>query len=152
MTAVPWLHSSTIAVFPSYEFKRFEQDVKLIKGHAGQITDVKFSPFAKQLLCSTSEDATAKLWILKNPKGIDEHLFKEDASLLGHNKKVLSVEWHHIVNSMCATSSMDNTVRVWDVEKQKNTFSFTKVSNMATCLKWSPKGNQLAVNSRQGNL
>lgn len=41
----------------------------------------------------------------------------EDAKLVGHNKKVLSAEWHNTVNSMLATSSMDNTVRVWDVEK-----------------------------------
>jgi coronin-1B/1C/6 len=103
-------------------------------------------------LCTTSEDATAKLWILKDPKGLTEHLMEEDAKLTGHNKKVLSVEWHNTVNNMLATSSMDNTVRVWDVEKQVNVSAFVHVKNMATCLKWAPKGDVMAVNGRGGHL
>jgi WD40 repeat protein len=76
----------------------------------------------------------------------------EDAKLVGHNKKVLSCEWHSITNSLLATSSMDNTVRIWDVEKQTNIGAFVKVKNMATCLKWSPKGDLMAVNGRGGHL
>ena len=39
-TAMPWHGTATIAVFPSYKFKRFENDIFLIKGHKGAITDV----------------------------------------------------------------------------------------------------------------
>ena len=87
-TAVPWTNTATLAVFPSYKFGKFQADVKLIKGHKGNVTDVAFSPFAKQLLASGSEDATIKLWVLSNPKGIDDHIMSPAAEMLGHSRKV----------------------------------------------------------------
>jgi len=115
-TAMPWHGTATIAVFPAYKFKRFENDIFLIKGHDGPITDVQFSPFAPQLLASTSEDSTIKLWILKDKNGLKEHMVKPAAELIGHNKKTLQCAWHHIAENTMATTSVDNTVRMWDIE------------------------------------
>jgi hypothetical protein len=39
-TAVNWSTTSSIAVFPTYDYKRFDQNVPLIKGHQGIITDL----------------------------------------------------------------------------------------------------------------
>jgi len=49
------------------------------------------------------------------------------ASLVGHGKKVLSVNWHQSCNNTIATTSFDNTVRVWDVEHQTAKLIYTKV-------------------------
>ena len=46
-TALPWKANSSIAVFPAYDFKRFDNHIPLIKGHTGTITDVSFSPFVE---------------------------------------------------------------------------------------------------------
>jgi len=104
-TAIPWKDVSTVAVFPSVKFTKFDAGVKLIKGHKGAITDVQFSPFAKQLLATSSEDSTIKLWVLSNPRGIDEHMLHPAAELMGHSKKVIGVQWHPIVNNMLASVS-----------------------------------------------
>jgi hypothetical protein len=34
-TAIPWKDMATIAVFPSYKFRKFDAGVKMIKGHKG---------------------------------------------------------------------------------------------------------------------
>ena len=78
-----WHGPSTIAVFPSYDFKRFENDLPLIKGHKGGVTDCAWSPFADQLLASSSEDATAKLWIIKEG-GLKGHMMNSACDLVGH--------------------------------------------------------------------
>jgi hypothetical protein len=62
----------------------------LIKGHTGAITDVAFSPFVDQLLGSTSEDGTTKLWVIPEG-GITEHVKEWDAELKGHTHKVLGL-------------------------------------------------------------
>jgi WD40 repeat protein len=72
--------------------------------------------------------------------------------LTGHAKKVLSVNWHHILNNTLATTSFDNTVRVWDVENQVAKLNFTKVPNCATCLRWSPDGAKLSLNCKTGKF
>ena len=40
LTAVAWSFASSIAVFGAYDFKRFDQQIPLIKGHTGAITDL----------------------------------------------------------------------------------------------------------------
>lgn len=51
-----------------------------------------------------------------------------------------------------ATSSIDKTVRVWDVENQKAAFCWTGGENNPSCLKWSPSGNLLSLNEKKGKL
>lgn len=116
-TAMPWHGVATIAVFPAYQFKKFESNLFLIKGHKGAITDCNFSPFTPQVLASTSEDATCKIWIIRDTKkGLTEHMVPHAAELVGHSKKTLTCNWHHIAKNTLATTSVDNTCRLWDIE------------------------------------
>jgi WD40 repeat protein len=89
-TALPWKANSSIAVFPAYGFRRFDNNIHLIKGHTGAITDVAFSPFVDQLLGSASEDGTTKLWVIPEG-GITDHVKEWDAELKGHTHKVLGL-------------------------------------------------------------
>lgn len=92
-TALAWSATATVAVFPAYDFKRFDKNVHLIKGHNGNITDCAFSPFMENLLATTAEDGTAKLWVIPEG-GITEHVKEADVELRGHTKKVMAVQWH----------------------------------------------------------
>ena len=61
--------TSTVAVFPAYNFKRFDNNIFLIKGHTGNVTDCDFSPYNDNLLATASEDGSTKLWIIpKSPE------------------------------------------------------------------------------------
>lgn len=77
-------------MFPAYDFKRFDNHILLVKGHTGSITDVGFSPFVEQLLASSSEDGTTKLWVIPEG-GISDHVKEWDGELKGHTKKVLGL-------------------------------------------------------------
>jgi len=114
-TALPWKANSSIAVFPAYDFKRFDNHIFLIKGHTGSVTDVAFSPFVDPLLASTSEDGTTKLWVIPEG-GITDHVKEWDGELKGHTKKVMGLSWHRSVDNTLATHAADSTVRIWDVE------------------------------------
>jgi WD40 repeat protein len=67
-------------VFPSYEFKRFDNNLNLIMGHKGNVTDCAFSPFNKNLLATTAEDGLCKLWLIGD-EGLTENVMEADASL-----------------------------------------------------------------------
>jgi WD40 repeat protein len=103
---MPWKATSSIAVFPAYEFKRFESNIKLIKGHTGPVTDIGFSPFVDQLLASTSEDGSTKLWVIPEG-GITEDVKEWDGVLKGHTKKVLALAWHKVADNLLATNAAD---------------------------------------------
>jgi len=109
-----WTNAASVAVWKTTDFRRFEVTLPLIKGHAGAITDLSFSPFHDHLLASASEDGKIKFWMI--PKdGLTQHITKEDMALAGHSKKVMNIKWHNSVEGLLASSSIDNTVKVWDV-------------------------------------
>jgi coronin-1B/1C/6 len=105
-------------VWNATDFKRFDANVPLIKGHQGAITDLMFSPFHNNLLASSSEDGKVKLWVIPEG-GLTQHVKDEDMCLTGHTKKALSVRWHNSVENLIATSAIDNTVKIWDVSTGK---------------------------------
>lgn len=72
LTAVNWHTTSSIAVFGTYDYKRFDQTVPLIKGHAGSINDLQWNPFQDKLLASASDDSTIKLWVIDSYEGIKD--------------------------------------------------------------------------------
>ena len=90
-TAVNWATTSSVAVFPSYEYKRFDQTTPLIKGHSAQVTDMQWCPFQERLLATSSDDASIKLWVIENDKGISEHMADSAMSLEEHTKKCKAV-------------------------------------------------------------
>ena len=143
LTAMAWTQASSVAVWKADDFKRFDANIPLIKGHNGAITDLMFSPFHDQLLASSSEDGKCKLWMIPEG-GLTSHVMNEDMALLGHSKKVLSVRWHNSVENLLATASIDNTIKIWDVNEGKAAFSFN-FANFATSMQWKPDGKVLGT-------
>ena len=148
---MPWHRQATVAVFPAYKFTRFDNNIKLLMGHKGAVTDIGFSPFNKQLLCTTSEDGTAKLWLIPED-GVTEDIKEADADLLGHTKKVMACQWHRTAENVLATHSADGCVRIWDVAQQASTLVFPEMGNIGTGMKWSPAGDRLAVVTKMKDL
>jgi coronin-1B/1C/6 len=103
-----------MAVVKAYEYKRFEADQPLIRGHAGPIMDWDFSPFNDSLLATSSEDGTCKLWVIPD-EGITQDVHEADAELRGHSKKIILQKFHPSADYTIATAGSDNTVRVWDL-------------------------------------
>ena len=42
----------------------------------------------------------------------------------GHSKNVTTIRWHPHASNVLASTSIDGTVRVWDVENQKSLICF----------------------------
>ena len=91
LTAVNWATTSSIAVFGTYDYKRFDQNCPLIKGHSGAITDLQWCPFQDRLLASSSDDSNIKLWLIENEKGLTEHVTEAAISLDDHAKKCKAI-------------------------------------------------------------
>ena len=115
------------------------------------MTDCAFSPFNNNLLATTSEDGTSKLWLIPD-EGIKQHVRDSDAELLGHTKKVMGCAWHRSADNILATHSADCSVRVWDVASQESTIEFPELGNIGTSMKWSPLGNKLAIVTKAADL
>ncbi|KAJ5166258.1 NACHT and WD40 domain protein [Penicillium canariense] len=75
-----------------------------LEGHTGPISSVAFS-FDNQLVASSSEDCTVRLW--------NSHTGALYLTLVGHSKAVLSVTFSS-EKQLLASGSADKTIRLWD--------------------------------------
>ena len=81
------------------------QEVNRFSGHTGPVWSINFSP-DQELILSTSEDRTAKLWKL------DGTLLK---TFKGHQAGVWAADFNQD-QTRIVTASLDKTVKLWDIQ------------------------------------
>jgi coronin-7 len=122
MWAVPWKGAGG-AVFVS----RIDQPGKadstphVISGHRAPVLDLAFSPFHENILATASDDGHVKLWNIPIG-GMQSSMDSNDATSDYHNhtSSVRCLRFHPRTNNLLASSSLDNTVRIWDIEQCKD--------------------------------
>lgn len=152
LTAVNWSAASSIAVFGAYDYKRFDVNTPLIKGHSGAITDLQWSPFQDKLLASSSDDSTIKLWFIEGEQGITSHVTECDMEFDDHAKKCKAIQWHPIAEHVLASYAEDSTVRVWDVNTGDCAITFTDVDETALAMRWSPVGDKIGCMIKKNTM
>ena len=112
--------------------------------HKGKILDLAFNPFMGNMLATASDDCMIKCTMV-NAEGVaKKEVFSEAcATLKGHQKKVQNVVWHPNASNVIASTSYDNTIKVWDVEKQ-TAINTVKTDGIHGCT-WNSNGSMLGA-------
>lgn len=147
--AVPWKqgNGNALVVWPLEKKGRTTvntpQGSNLLFGHEGKITDFSFSPFHDDLLVTASEDSTLKLWKIQEQEKYGVKLTSKDfaAEFIGHNKKVNAVTFHPTVNNLMISLGNDKTVKIWDLQSQKEHLSYTFNDGTAFNVSWCHDGS-----------
>ena len=105
-------------------------DLLTLKGHAGSVTDVCFSPDGKQLV-SASIDRTVKVW--------NAETGEEVRSLTGHTGPVLGVCFSPDGKRL-ASASVDRTIKVWDTAAWREEATFKGHTSPVGAVCFSPDG------------
>ncbi|KAI5475311.1 WD repeat domain 5 [Pseudohyphozyma bogoriensis] len=94
---------------------------RTLTSHTEGISDISFSADST-LLASASDDRTVRIWeVTASPAATDNAARNPERSvrvLHGHLSAVFCVAWHPR-GDLVASGGMDETVRVWDVQKGK---------------------------------
>lgn len=111
-----------------------------LKGHAGSVEHVSFSPTENDVLASLSADKTVKIW--------DTRTGQVTHSLSFPNFAGINFCWHPN-GSLLAIGGKDDTVRIVNATtgQQIQSRKFTFEVNQMT---WSPDGRLLCLTSAQG--
>lgn len=109
-----------------HQYGKVEPGVGVLNGHKAPVQDISFSPFHSGLLATGSSDSTINIWQL--PEGVDSQDEMQDVTPLtgleelapvntitGHINSVKSCAFHPVIESMVVSSSLDQTVRLFDV-------------------------------------
>jgi hypothetical protein len=110
----------------------------LLRGHAGAVSSVCYSPDGTRL-ASASSDNTVRVW--------DACTGQEALVLRGHTNPVLSV-CYSPDGTRLASASLDNAVRVWDARSGQEALVLRGHAGAVYSVSYSPDGTRLASASR----
>lgn len=129
---------------------RVSATIPLIRGHDGPVVDVKFSPFKCDLLATSSEDATVRLWQIPQ-EGIKTDLEAEIQNYKGHSKKVGFVAFHPCADNIIASASFDNSIHIWNATNAE-TISKILIGDFPNCLDWNYNGSLLGCSAKDKTI
>jgi hypothetical protein len=159
--ALPWATLSAGAIYvgdlskPGKFAQASTSDTPLLSGLKEKVSCLEFNPFDANVLASGSEDGSIVLWTLPEGGALKSSLSVdgEAATLLNaHMKGVRNVLWHPCASNVLASSSSDMSVRLWDINAQKESGSFVEVDDKVTSISWNYEGSNLVLSTRTSVL
>ena len=138
-------------------------------GKNGRITDFDFSPVNDNLIAFGTD--SAKISVVTVPiknatqsndectmSGNPKYAMIENNLYNVHKKKVTLVQFHPCVESILATTSMDGTVKLTDIETKQNIVTVdTNIENHSTperiySMAWNRNGSLISVTNAEKKL
>lgn len=147
------------AVLPVEEVGKAQDQIPLFRGHTAQVLDTDFDPFNEQRIASVSDDSKIAIWEIPKDYSfrnyVDENGDPKDIKpvkiISGHSRKIGHVLFHPMAKDILATSSLDYSVKMWNVETGENIYTL-KHPDMVTSMSFSYNGSYLATVSRDKKL
>ncbi|CAM9107307.1 unnamed protein product [Ectocarpus fasciculatus] len=156
--AIPWQGTGgPIYVSKHGSFGKVEPSVAIVDGHRGPIQDLAFSPFHSDVLVSASDDCKVKVWKIPEEGIVGQNFVAGDeaASLDSHTHSVRTCNFHPTVAGCLATTSYDNSIKIWDVENATSSrevhsvsTSFSDMGSSISNLTFNYDGSLFAVSCR----
>ncbi|KAK6462503.1 hypothetical protein DFJ63DRAFT_159546 [Scheffersomyces coipomensis] len=160
--AVNWDASGggAFAVIPVSEVGKAPDTVPLFRGHKGPVLDTAFNPFNKQQIASSSDDGKILIWDIPEDYSFHKYLDENDnikditepsKVLSGHTRKVGHIEFHPCAEDVLASSSLDYSVKIWNVKTGKTELTLQH-KDLVTSFAFNYNGSLLATTSRDKKL
>lgn len=147
------------AIIPLNEYGKSPDKVPLFRGHTAPVLDTAFNPFNEQQIASSSDDGKICIWNIPENYSFNKPVEGDEVRditeplivLTGHSRKVGHIEFHPCAENVLASSSMDYTVRIWNVTTGKDLITLPH-KDMVTSFSFNYNGSLLATTSRDKKL
>ena len=114
-----------------------------VTGHAGPVLELRWSPFNDNLIASSSQDCTVKVWYI--PDGSPTEMKESLVTLSAHKKKVSLIEWHPVADNIIASVGYDNLIIIWNVSKAVPVTFIRSHPDTIFSISWDRLGSALAT-------
>ncbi len=129
----------TLRIWDASANQKERQEPLIKTGHKGWIYCIDWSKTGHYLLSGDSEKEIL-LWSLHKTT-------QSPKRFLGHTGKILALAWNPQKESVFASGSEDQTIRIWEQHSEKNIL-LEGMNGTVRALAWSPNGCYLAAASK----
>lgn len=121
-------------------------------GHKQDVLDVAWNPFDDNMIASSSEDATVKIWNIPD-EGLVEDLNDPLLTLEGiHQRKVHIVMWHPVASNILLSASYDPLVVIWNLETGDAAKEIDCHPDIIYSISWDTNGGLIATTCKDKKI
>ena len=124
-----------------------------VGGHKQDVLDIAWNPFHDNMIASSSEDATVKIWEIP-----DEGLGKEilDKPVLSledcHQRKVHQILWHPVAANILLSASFDPLIVIWNLETGEAAIEIDCHPDLIFSVSWNTNGSKLVTSCKDKKI
>lgn len=140
----------SFAVLPHSQTGKLPDRFPLFDGHKGAVLDTDWNPFDEDCVVSASDDGTIGVWRVPSDLDVMKEAPLDEVQnigpigfLSGHGKRVGHVLFNPVAKNILASSGFDNTIKIWDLEKETCLFTLPHPQQI-TSFSWNHDGSQIA--------
>lgn len=131
-------------VLPVEKTGRVDRDTPLVVGHKAAVLDIAWCPHNDNLIASSSEDCTIKIWDIPNG-GLTKNLTDCVADLVAHQRRVGVLAWHPTAYLVLMSAGSDNKVFIWNVATAEILTELETHPDMIYTTIWNNDGSKIAT-------
>ena len=133
---------------------RLDPEHGRVVGHKQDVLDVAWNPFDDNMVASSSEDTTVKIWEIK-----DEGLGKVDMcepllSLEGssHQRKVHQILWHPVASNILLSASFDPMIVIWNLDSGEAAIEIDCHPDLIQSVSWNSNGSRIVTSCKDKKI
>lgn len=139
-------------VLPLEKVGRVDMNAPRVCGHKQDVLDVAWNPFNDNMIASSSEDTTIKIWEIPDG-GLTHNLDEPLLTLEGiHQRRVGIVLWHPVAANVLLSASHDHLICIWNLETGECVTKINVHQDLIQSVSFSRNGHKIATTCKDKKL
>jgi WD repeat-containing protein 24 len=135
-----------------YDLGRAGMELARLHEHHRQVHKIAFNPHQGHILLSGSQDATARLWDLRDLRR-EAMICPSRERFLGQSEGVRTIKWSPTEGFEFAFGTDNGVIQRWDYRHNRGPkLKLTAHDKTVTCIDWHPDGKHLLSASTDRNV
>ncbi|XP_071034431.1 coronin-2B [Parasteatoda tepidariorum] len=139
-------------VIPLEMTGRIDATAGRVTGHHGPILDLQWNPFNDNIIASSSDDCTVKIWYIPDDGLKKSNMNKPIMDLTGHKRRVGYIVWHPTAENILFSVGFDYSILVWNIGENTLVNSICCHPDTIYSLSFNREGSLIATTCKDKKL
>eukprot|EP00794_Sanderia_malayensis_P014260 gene14260-15747_t len=133
--------------------KTGRQDVNSprVCAHEQDVLDLAWNPFQDEIIASSSEDGTIKIWQIPDT-GLLTNLTTPLLTFDYHQKRCISVQWHPVASNILMSISQDPSIVIWNLDDGSAVVEIDCHPDIIYNADWSFNGDKIVTSCKDKKI